>query len=123
MPRQPRNPHRGASLGLAALVLGIVVASGACERDVTPSAQNASSNTPDIRTVTVPVNGMICMVCAGTVKSTLQAVHGVRTADVDLAKHKVTVQYERDRVNVDQLISAINDLGYKAGVPAPATSQ
>lgn len=66
---------------------------------------------------------MICMVCAGSVKNTLQAVQGVRKAEVDLAKHNVTVQYEHGQVSVDALTRAINELGYKAGVPTPAQSQ
>ena len=76
-----------------------------------------------MRTVTVPVNGMICMVCAGSVKNALKAVHGVQKAEVDLEKHNVTVRYENDKVSVDELTRAINQLGYKAGVPAPAQSQ
>jgi copper chaperone CopZ len=76
-----------------------------------------------MRTVTVPVNGMICMVCAGSVKNALKAVHGVQKAEVDLEKHNATVHYEHGKVSVDQLTRAINQLGYKAGVPVPAQSQ
>ncbi len=123
MLRLPRNRHRLALCGLAALVLSAAVASTACQREATPSAQDAPVNRAEIRTVTVPVSGMICMVCAGNVKNTLQAVQGVRKADVDLAKHNVTVEYEQGEVSVEALTRAINELGYKAGVPTPAQSQ
>jgi copper chaperone CopZ len=76
-----------------------------------------------MQTVRVPVDGMICIVCAGSVKNALKGVHGVQNAEVNLEKHYATVQYEHGKVNVDALTRAINQLGYKAGVPAPAQSQ
>ncbi|MBI3491755.1 MAG: heavy-metal-associated domain-containing protein [Acidobacteria bacterium] len=76
-----------------------------------------------MRTVTVPVNGMICVVCAGRVKNALKAVHGVQDAEVNLEKRNATVQYENGKLNLDQLTRAINELGYKAGVPAAVESR
>ena len=123
MRRSQGNRTRAASFGLAALVLTVAVSSPACQRDTTASAQTAPPKRADMRTVTVPVNGMICMVCAGSVKNALKAVRGVQRAEVDLEWHNVTVQYENGKVSVDELTRAINQLGYKAGVPAPAQSQ
>jgi copper chaperone CopZ len=76
-----------------------------------------------MRTVTVPVDGMICVVCAGLVKTALKAVQGVQDAEVSLEKRNVRVRYENGTVNLDQLSRAINELGYKAGVPAPVESR
>lgn len=123
MPRPQGNRIRAAVLGLAALVVGVAVSSTACRRDATATAQAAAPNHVEMRTVTVPVNGMICMVCAGSVKNALKAVHGVQKAEVDLEKRNVTVQYEHGKVSLDALTRAINELGYKAGVPTPAQSQ
>jgi copper chaperone len=123
MLRKQGNRARAASFGLEALVLTVAVSSTACQRDTTASAQTTRPKRADMRTVTVPVNGMICMVCAGSVKNALKAVHGVQKAEVNLEKHNVTVQYENGKVSVDELTRAINQLGYKAGVPAPAQSQ
>lgn len=120
-----RHVHRtrAALLGLAALVVAVAVSSTACERDTTASAQTARANEAEMRAVTVPVNGMICVVCAGRVKNTLKEVHGVQDAVVNLEKHNVTVHYENGKVSVDELTRAINQLGYKAGVPTPAEVQ
>ncbi len=123
MLRPPGNRTRAAFFGLAALVLTVAVSSTACQRDTTASAATAQPKRADRRTVTVPVSGMICMVCAGSVKNALKAVHGVQKAEVDLEKDNVTVQYENGKVSVDELTRAINQLGYKAGVPTPAQSQ
>lgn len=122
---------RAALFALAALVLTAAVSSTACQRDTTASPQNdaiasAQSARPkpaEMRTVTVPVDGMICMVCAGSVKNALKAVHGVQNAEVNLEKRYATVQYENGKVSVDELTRVISQLGYKAGVPKPAQSQ
>ena len=121
---RPHTHRTGTAwCGLAALALTVAVSSAACQRDTNASAQTAQPKRADTRTVTVRVDGMICMVCAGSVKNALKGVHGVQNAEVNLEKHNVTVQYDHGQVSVDKLISAINDLGYRAGVPAPATSQ
>ncbi len=121
--RPEGNRPRAAFSGLAALVLTVAVSSTACQRDTTASAQAAQAKRPEMRTVTVPVDGMICVVCAGRVKTALKAVHGVQDAEVNLEKRNATVQYENGKLNLDQLTRAINELGYKAGVPAAVESR
>lgn len=123
MPRPQGNRTRAAVWGFAALVLTVAVSSLACQRDTTASSHTGQPTRAEVHTITVPVDGMICMVCAGSVKNALQAVRGVQKAEVDLAKRNVTVQYEHAKVSVDELTRAINQLGYKAGVPTPAQSQ
>ena len=118
---QPNSkPRRRASFGLAALIVAVAVSSAGCQRDATASPTPPRA---EMQTITVPVSGMICMVCAGSVKNTLKAVPGVQRADVDLEKHNVTVQYDHGKVTVDDLTRAINQLGYKAGLPTPGQSQ
>lgn len=118
-----RKRTRRASFGFSALVLAIAASSVACQRDKAVSAQTAQTERLEMRTVTVPVDGMICVVCAGRVKTALKAVHGVGDAEVNLEKRYATVQYENGKVNLDQLTRAISELGYKAGVPAPVESR
>lgn len=128
--RRPES-SRSRAFGLAALVLTVAVSSTGCQRDTTAStqsnaiasAQSAPPKTAEMRTVTVPVEGMICMVCAGSVKNALKAVHGVQNAEVNLEKRYATVQFEKGKVSEDYLTRVITKLGYKAGVPKPAQSQ
>lgn len=115
--------RRTASFAIAALGVGAAIALTGCKRDTTLSVQTTQPQRADLQTVSVPVDGMICMVCAGSVKNALKAVHGVRNADVNLEKHYATVQYEHGKVSVEQFTRAINRLGYKAGVPTPVPSQ
>ena len=122
---------RSRAFGLAALVLTVAVSSTNCQRDTTASTQrNAIASTQsappkpvEMRTVTVPVEGMICMVCAGSVKNALKAVHGVQNAEVNLEKRSATIQFENGKVSEDDLTRVITKLGYKAGVPKPSQSQ
>lgn len=123
MLRTQGNHAQSALFTLAALVLAVAIASTGCKRETTASAQAAQPKGAEMRTVTVPVDGMICMVCAGSVKNALKAVHGVQNAEVNLEKHYATVQYENGKVSVEELTRTINHLGYKAGVPAPVHPQ
>jgi copper chaperone CopZ len=89
----------------------------------TASLQATQANDGAMRTVTVPVEGMICVVCAGSVKRTLKAIDGVQDAEINLEKRNATIRYEDGAVSVDQLTRAINQLGYKAGAPISIQSQ
>jgi mercuric transport protein len=95
----------------------------ACRRDARPPAPAPGDKTVAIRTVAVPVDGMICQVCAGTVKSTLRKVDGVRDAEISLEKRNAIIHYDERRVSVDALTRAIKDAGYKPGVPPAIQSQ
>lgn len=119
---ESRGRTRAALLGVAAVVLTVAVFSTACQQGTTasPAAETVSPKRADMRTVTVPVDGMICMVCAGRVKNALKAIPGVQNAEVNLEKRRATVQYEYGKLSVDELTRVIHQLGYKAGVPAPA---
>ena len=70
-------------------------------------------------TVRIPVQGMICVVCAGNVKKTLASIDGVQEADIDLERREARVRYDAGRVSPARFVAAINQLGYKAGTPVP----
>ena len=110
------------SIGFATLLVALS-ASTACRREVDTAAQSASAVGIAARTVTIPVDGMICQVCAGRVKSTLRTVHGVENAEISLEKRSAVIRYEPGQVGPDQLTRAINELGYKAGVPRAVEAQ
>jgi len=116
--------HRPASLAvtLGASVL-IVAASTACRREGAASAHAGGEKQVATRSVAVPVEGMICQICAGRVKSALKAVHGVSDVEVRLEKRNAVIQFEDGTVTPDQLMRAITELGYKAGRPAPVDSR
>lgn len=77
---------------------------------------------PDVRaanrTLTVPVEGMSCASCAASVRKTLKSIDGVAAAEVDLEHRRVRVEYAAEKVTPQQVQTAVNELGYKAGEPA-----
>ncbi len=109
-------------LGVATLAL-VSVTSTACRREVAASPETADGKQVATRTVAMPVDGMICQVCAGGLKSVLKAVHGVQNVEVSLQKRNAVIHYEEGTVNVEQLTAAITDLGLKPGVPTPIRAQ
>ena len=65
------------------------------------------------KTTVIKVDGMSCEHCKMRVKKALEAVKGVRLADVDLENKQVTVHITKD-VDIQALKDAIEIAGYKA---------
>lgn len=108
---------------LAACTLALLFA--ACSSD-TPRPSEARPAAPAdagrIVAVTIPVEGMTCAACAGSVRSTLREISGVRDVNVDLAQRSVRVTYAEASGGPERFTEAINRLGYRAGAPAPVRS-
>lgn len=83
------------------------------------SSDTAAQNLPGVGTTTVsiPVEGMICVVCASSVKRAVEGVDGVREAEVDLAGRRAKVAYIEGTTSPEQIAAAIARLGYKTGSP------
>jgi len=61
---------------------------------------------------TAIVENMKCVGCAGAVKTNLEAIKGVKEAEVDLATHTVALQTERE-VEMDELKEALSETPYQ----------
>ena len=73
-------------------------------------------------TLTLPVAGMTCQNCVGTVRRAIEGVPGVQSAHVTLHPGQAEVSVEPGRVDPDQLKAAIASAGYsvpEARQPAP----
>lgn len=103
------------SVALALLLTGSALTG--CRRDSRAATSSAEDTVPT-RTVTVPVNGMICQICAGSVKSALKNVDGVHDAEISLEKRNAVIHYDERKVSVGQLTRAIANAGFKPGAPA-----
>lgn len=69
------------------------------------------------KTVVIPVQGMVCVACAGTVKAALKSVSGVSRVEVSLEKRTAHVTYAPEKLSPYELAAAIDKAGYKAGLP------
>ncbi len=70
-----------------------------------------------LKTVVIPVEGMVCVACSATVKRALKSIDGVSNVEVSLEKRTAQVTYAPDKLSPDRLVAAINRAGYKAGTP------
>ncbi|MCC6934238.1 MAG: cadmium-translocating P-type ATPase [Candidatus Yanofskybacteria bacterium] len=65
-------------------------------------------------TKTFPIKGMHCASCVTLIEGALRDVHGVSTANVNLANERATVTYDPAQVTDEQLRSAVASVGYQA---------
>ena len=67
----------------------------------------------------LPIEGMTCASCAARIEKRLSKQPGVAFANVNFATKVATVQYDPAATGLSKLAQAVEDLGYKAIVPAP----
>lgn len=63
--------------------------------------------------VTIDVVGMTCAACSSRVEKAIKRQEGVIDSSVNLLAQKATIEFDRDRVNVDELIRTIEKTGYE----------
>ena len=61
---------------------------------------------------TLKVNGMTCAMCVKTIEAALRDLEGVKDAVVNLGTETVHVNFDESRVGLNQIIKAIEDVGY-----------
>jgi len=82
------------------------------------SASNSNPVAKDafVQTV-IPVEGMTCLTCELTIETSLKHVPGVQSADARVTEQNVYVSYDPTQMSVQELVSHINRVGYKASPP------
>jgi Cu+-exporting ATPase len=71
--------------------------------------------------IELPIGGMTCASCASRIERRLNKLDGV-TASVNYATEKATVEYDADAVAPEQLVVAVEAVGYSATLPAAETA-
>lgn len=56
-----------------------------------------------------------CDHCVSSIEGTVGALAGVQEVKVDLGAKDVTVRFDDARANVEQIVAAIEEQGYKVG--------
>lgn len=67
----------------------------------------------DIKKVEIKVAGMACAGCSGAVEKALSKLDGVKEARVDLAKKTAFVEYDSEKLTLENLKKAVEGAGYK----------
>lgn len=70
-----------------------------------------------IQTVTFKIDGMTCQSCNNAVNMTLTKLDGVISSEADYNRGEAVVKFDPSRVTIDQMVAAINNLGYRATPP------
>src|SRR5579871_241205 len=87
---------------------------------MTPPDPRQTPMTGTTQTIRIPIEGMTCDHCVGTVRRALEGVPGVRSALVDLAGKRAEV--EAEGVDPSQLRQAVESAGYHVpDVASPPT--
>jgi Cu+-exporting ATPase len=73
-----------------------------------------ASDSPQLRKVTIPVQGMTCAACQSRVQRTVQAEPGVVDASVHLMLKQAVITYDSAVTSEESLVEAINRTGYEA---------
>ena len=60
------------------------------------------------------ISGMHCASCAAKIEKSLMSLKGVKSAAVNFASEKAAVEFDEKAVREDELLGAIEKLGYKA---------
>ncbi len=66
-----------------------------------------------MQTVTLGISGMTCGGCVHSVSKVLKALDGVAKADVSLDKRCAVVNYDPEKLGVEQLKRTIEEAGYE----------
>jgi len=69
------------------------------------------------QTLELPIEGMTCSSCAGRVEKRLNELEGVE-ATVNFATERASVSFDPARVAPEQLVEAVEGVGYSASLPA-----
>ena len=63
--------------------------------------------------VVLPVEGMTCAACVSTVTSAVRSVAGILQVSVSLASETATINFESNKLPVNEVVHAITDFGYQ----------
>jgi P-type Cu+ transporter len=75
-------------------------------------------NNKDIKidTVSLKINGMTCASCVARVEKAINKIDGVKSASVNLATEKATIEYQPDDKRMEQIKKSIEAAGYQIEV-------
>jgi len=87
---------------------------------VTDRPEERAVEAADTRTAVIPVKGMHCATCALSISKTLHKREGVRAADVSYGTEKAVVEYDPEKISLEEIGSAIRELEYEPVLPSEA---
>lgn len=120
-PESPRSTGRppGTSVAFALLAAGLLAVVGFITWQGTQHARGAAEAklaAGESGLITLAVDGMSCVGCAGTVETSLKNVAGVAEVTVDYEQRVARIRLADTTVPAATLVAAVEEAGYKARV-------
>lgn len=75
-----------------------------------------SENTNLVKT-TIPVKGTTCASCNVAIEMTVRKLEGIKQVTSDYDTGATTVEYDPDKLELQEIVETINNLGYQARMP------
>lgn len=76
----------------------------------------------DIKTLVVTTNPVMhCESCENKIKENLKFEKGIKKIETNVEEQRVTITYDADKNNAENIKKAFNKFGYKATEPAAAS--
>ncbi|HDY90074.1 MAG TPA: hypothetical protein ENH82_18390 [bacterium] len=67
----------------------------------------------EISEVIIPVEGMTCSSCEFSIEYAVKKLDGIVKVKANHQKGEVNIKFEKDKVNINDMVKAINKTGYK----------
>jgi len=121
------NPKSGRinriSLWVAAFLIGGMFAYPNVAAYLASAGNAPSDNTSSTTEAVLEVKGMTCGGCVAAVTRSLKGLAGVNVAQVTLKPPRAVVEYDADKVGVEELTKAVTDVGFSATVQAEGVAE
>lgn len=112
---------QSAAVNLASERADVVVDDAAVVPAAIHAIESAGYRVPD-ESVELAIEGMTCASCVGRVEKALNQVRNVKAATVNLATERARVSYAAGTVTLADLISAVEQTGYRASLQRDASA-
>jgi len=103
---------------LSALGVGTTIALCPCCSTKASAQAPANQAAPTSASISFNVEGMTCPSCSVAVRTALKKVDGVQDAKVSVSDKRATVDYDPRKATPQQMVDAVNHLGYRASLPS-----
>ena len=74
--------------------------------------QSPTKNTTIVAKTNLPVLGMSCAACAGSIESVLRSLPGISSAEVNFAAQTVQIAYDHEVITLPEMQKAVQSFGY-----------
>lgn len=66
-----------------------------------------------METITLKINGIHCMGCVNRIEKIVSHLEGIETVQVDLDSKSATIQYDHNKIALNEIKEAIEDAGFE----------